>query len=295
MKLSAYCMNCLVKRQLENIANLEDEELKSNYMKRILYTISQANEQDTAPVIVAKINKIHQEYIGESYSFDALKKQYNTMMLQKEEDIWNKIQDSEDSLLEALKYSRAGNYIDFGAMESVDDEKLNSLLESVRQEQIDGIEYQAFTEQLKSAGELVYLTDNCGEVVLDKLLIKCISSKYPQIHVTVIVRGEKVINDATMEDARMVGLTEVADVIGNGTEIAGTCLEKIDIKAKECIEAADVIISKGQGNFETLNGCGLNIYYLFLCKCEWFVKRFGMEQLKGVFINDRNFSPSVRR
>lgn len=295
MKLSAYCMNCLVKRQLENIANLEDEELKSNYMKRILYTISQANEQDTAPVIVAKINKIHQEYFGESYSFDALKTQYNTMMLQQEEDIWNKIQDSEDSLLEALKYSRAGNYIDFGAMESVDDEKLNSLLESVWQEKIDGIEYQAFTEQLKSAGELVYLTDNCGEVVLDKLLIKCIRSKYPQIHVTVIVRGEKVINDATIEDARMVGLTEVADVMGNGTEIAGTCLEKIDIKAKECIEAADVIISKGQGNFETLNGCGLNIYYLFLCKCEWFVKRFGMEQLKGVFINDRNFSPSVRR
>jgi uncharacterized protein with ATP-grasp and redox domains len=76
--------------------------------------------------------------------------------------------------------------------------------------------------------------------------------------------------------------------MGNGTEIAGTCLEQIDLKAKNCIEAADVIISKGQGNFETLSGCGLNIYYLFLCKCEWFVKRFGMEQLKGVFINDRN-------
>ena len=102
------------------------------------------------------------------------------------------------------------------------------------------------------------------------------------------LRGKKILNDATMEDARMIGLTEIADVIDNGTEIAGTCLELIDIKAKECIEAADVIISKGQGNFETLNGCGLNIYYLFLCKCEWFVKRFGMEQFKGVFINDKN-------
>jgi damage-control phosphatase, subfamily I len=288
MKLSAYCMNCLVKRQLENITNHEDEELKSKYMKRILYTISEANEQETAPIIFAKINKLHQEYFGEPYSFEALKKQYNIMMLQKEESIWNKIQASDDSLQEALKYSRIGNYIDFGTMENIDDNKLNNLLESIQQEHIDSRQYQAFTKELQNAAELVYLTDNCGEVVLDKLLIKCIRNEYPQIHVTVIVRGEKVLNDATMEDAEMVGLTEIADVIDNGTEIAGTCLELIDIVAKECIEAADVIISKGQGNFETLSGCGLNIYYIFLCKCEWFVKRFGMEQFKGVFVNDRN-------
>ncbi len=288
MKLSAYCMNCLVERQMENITNHEDEELKSNYMKRILCTISEAKEQETAPIIFAKINKLHQEYFGTPYSYEALKKQYNIQMLQKEGSIWDKIQASDDSLLEALKYSRIGNYIDFGAMGNIDDDKLNNLLESIRQEHIDSRQYQAFTKELQNAGELVYLTDNCGEVVLDKLFIKCIRNEYPEIHITVIVRGKKVLNDATMEDARMIGLTEIADVIDNGTDIAGTCLEQIDIIAKECIEAADVIISKGQGNFETLNGCGLNIYYLFLCKCEWFVKRFGMERFKGVFINDRN-------
>ena len=288
MKLSSYCMNCLVNRQMENIKDYEDEELKSNYMKRVLCTISEANEQETAPIIIAKINQLHQEYFGAPYSFEALKKQYNILMLQKEEGIWNKILASDDSLLEALKYSRIGNYIDFGAMGSIDDDKLNDLLESVQQEYIEDSLYQAFTKDLHSAGKLVYLTDNCGEVVLDKLFIKCIRSLYPELHVTVIVRGKMVLNDATMEDARMIGLTEIVDVIGNGTEIAGTCLEQIDKKAKDCIDAADVIISKGQGNFETLNGCGLNIYYIFLCKCEWFVKRFKLEQFKGVFINDRD-------
>lgn len=281
-------MSCLVKRQLEQITDFKDEELKSIYMKRILSTISEAKEQETAPIIMPKINKLYQEYFGALYSYETIKKQYNNLMLHKEESIWNEIRASDDSLLEALKYSRVGNYIDFGAMENVDDDKLNNLLESIRQEHIDSRQYQAFTKDLQNACELVFLTDNCGEVVLDKLLIKCIRNQYPEIHVTVIVRGESVINDATMEDARMIGLTEIADVIDNGTEFAGTCLGQIDIKAKECIEAADVIISKGQGNFETLNGCGLNIYYSFLCKCEWFVKRFGMERFKGVFINDRD-------
>ena len=259
-------------------------------MRRVLSVISEANEHETAPVLIAKINQLHQEYFGLSYSFESLKKQYNMMMLQEEEYIWNKILTSEDRLLEALKYARAGNYIDFGAMGSIDDEKLYDLLASVHQEKIEVSKYQEFIQDLQSARELVYLTDNCGEVVLDKLFIKCIINQFPNIHITVIVRGEMVLNDATMEDARMVGLMEISDVIGNGTEIAGTCLEQINHTAKECIEAADMIISKGQGNFETLNGCGLNIYYLFLCKCEWFVKRFKMERFKGVFINERDMS-----
>jgi damage-control phosphatase, subfamily I len=290
MKLSALCMNCLIQRQMENIRYLEDEVIKSNYMKRIFSIISQANEYETAPAIIAKISKLHQEYFGSPYSFESLKEQYNSMMLQKEESIWDKILTSDDCLLEALKYSRLGNYIDFGAMGSIDDYKLNNLLESVHQEYIEMAKYQEFMKDLQNASELVYLTDNCGEVVLDKLFIKCILNKFPNIHVTAIVRGKMVLNDATMEDARMVGLMEISDVVDNGTEIAGTCLEQINNKAKERIEVADVIISKGQGNFETLNGCGLNIYYLFLCKCEWFVKRFKMEQFNGVFINERDCS-----
>ena len=96
------------------------------------------------------------------------------------------------------------------------------------------------------------------------------------------------LNDATIEDARAVGLTEITRVIGNGSNIAGNSLGYISTEAEDLIRNADVVIAKGQGNFESLNGCGLNIYYLFLCKCDWFVKRFQMKRLTGVLINDRN-------
>ena len=104
--------------------------------------------------------------------------------------------------------------------------------------------------------------------------------------IEVLVRGVAVTNDATVEDARYVGLTDVAPVFGNGSGIAGTELTHISKEAKEKLEKADLILSKGQGNFETLHTCGLNIYYLFLCKCDWFMQRFHAEHLKGMFVNE---------
>ena len=105
-----------------------------------------------------------------------------------------------------------------------------------------------------------------------------------------IVRGAPVINDATMEDAQMVGLTEIHGirVIGNGAAIAGTELTRNSDEARNVLECADVMISKGQGNFETLHGCGMNIYYLFLCKCDWFSISLELPKLSGVFRNERN-------
>ena len=290
MKLSAYCMQCMINRQMDSLENLNDEELKSDYMQEVLTIISEVNEDETAPITLVKINKLHMKYFGSPYSFEDLKIKYNQLMLQREHNIWNEIQSAEDGLLEALKYARIGNYIDFGAMGNIDDSKLNDLLDTISHEQIDQEQYQSFRKDLNNAEELVYLTDNCGEIVLDKLLIRCIKEEYSQINITVIVSGDQILNDATMEDAKMVGLTEMTEVIDNGTDIAGTSLKHINKKAKDQIDKADLIISKGQGNFETLNGCGLNVYYLFLCKCDWFVRRFGMERYKGVFINDKNLN-----
>ena len=143
-------------------------------------------------------------------------------------------------------------------------------------------------KDLETADEVVYLADNCGEIVADKLLIRILQEQYPQVHITVIVRGMPALNDAVLQDAEEVGLTEMVKVIGNGNGVGGTQLSLLSDEALGAIRAADVIVSKGQGNFETIHGCGLNIYYLFLCKCEWFTKRFGMERLKGVFINEKD-------
>lgn len=257
-------------------------------MREVFQIIGAAGPEDTAPVLIAKINVLHEKYFGHAYSFEQLKKEYNQMMLEAEERIRSRIIQAEDPVYHAILYARVGNYIDFGAMGSVSDEKLRELIAKAEEETLDPVEYSRFTEQMKTAENLVYLTDNCGEIVLDKLLIEQLMKKYPQIHITVIVRGEPVINDATIEDAEMTGLADLVPVMGNGTKIAGTSLKDISDEARDLIRHADVILSKGQGNFETLNNSGLNIYYMFLCKCSWFVNRFGLEQYKGVFVNDRS-------
>ena len=286
--LSADCTDCLIKRQMEAISEHDDEQLKTRYMNEVLKAIHDADDHLTAPVITAQISKLHKQYFGTSYSFTETKARYNRMLMQKEKHIAARIGAAQDQLLCAMKYARAGNYIDFGAMGYIDDEKLEKLLDSAQEEEINAGEYESFRDDLRKGTHLAYLTDNCGEIVLDKLLIQVIHEQYPHLDITVVVRGMPVLNDATMEDAQEVGLFAMTKVIPNGTEIAGTYLNGITKEARDVITRADLIISKGQGNFETLHGCGLNIYYMFLCKCDWFVKRFHLQRFKGVFVNERN-------
>jgi uncharacterized protein with ATP-grasp and redox domains len=287
MKINAYCMGCLVQRQLDNIKDIKDEDLKADYIRNVMSIIVNADKDISAPELFESINDLYEKCFGTPYDYQSLKDKYNTLMLDNEDYIWGKIMDSEDNLKEALRFSRIGNYIDF-AVGDINDDKLRELIDNAGKDDVDENMYRLFINDLNNARELVYIIDNCGEIVLDKLLIKRIKNSYPKIHITALVRGMATLNDATMQDADKVGLTKLTDVIDNGTGIPGTSLSKISSRAYECIKAADLIISKGQGNFETLNGCGLNIYYLFLCKCDWFTRRFGMERYKGVFTNERH-------
>lgn len=290
MKVSAECMHCLVKRQAENIKKYPDEEKKAAYLGKVLGIIANHAAEEPAPVLLSHIGRLHEAYFGKPFSFDELKKGYNAMMLEKETEIRGKIGQAADPLAVALRFAQIGNYIDFGAMDSVDDGKLMEFLKQAETLPLSEDTYQKFTENLKTAKKLVYMTDNCGEVVLDKLLLETIKQTVPHLEMTIIVRGEPVLNDATMEDALQVGLETCGKVIPNGTNIAGTYLPWVSAEAKDALEEADLLISKGQGNFESLHGCGLNIYYLFLCKCQWFMERFGLPQYSGVFLNEKDLS-----
>ena len=205
-----------------------------------------------------------------------------------EKDIEEQIRKHDDPLEAALCFARTGNYIDYAAVKDISKEKLMELFEEQERAGLEKSEYEAFLKDMEQAAKLVYLTDNCGEVVLDKIAMKIIQERYPDLDVTAVVRGEPVVNDADLDAARYVGLDRVAEVMENGSGIAGTDLDDISDEARGVIEAADVIISKGQGNFETIHGCGLNIYYLFLCKCDWFVQKFNAERFEGMFINERS-------
>ena len=286
MKVSAECMQCLVKRQAENIRKYPDEEKKAEYLGKVLGVIANNAAEEPAPVLLSHIGRLQEEYFGKPFSFDELKQGYNAMLLEKEAEIRQKISQAADPLALALRYSQIGNYIDFGALGSVDDVKLAEFLEQAETLPLSEETYMKFTENLKTAKKLVFLTDNCGEIVLDKLLLETIAKVAPHVERTIIVRGEPVLNDATMEDALQVGIGTCGKVIPNGTNIAGTYIPWLSAEAKQAMDEADMLVAKGQGNFESLHGCGLNIYYLFLCKCQWFMERFGLPRYSGVFINE---------
>ena len=211
-----------------------------------------------------------------------------------EGEILNNIYNSQDKLLAALKYAMAGNFIDFAVMEKVDIDELKDLIKKATEEVIDSKEYENFRKDIGNAEKIVYIADNAGEIVFDKIFIKVIKEIYPDINIAVIVRGKPIHNDATIIDAEEVGLSDIIEVIENGTDIPGTQLDEINAKAKGAIENSDLIIAKGQGNFETMVGCGKNIYYLFLCKCDLFIKKFNIERFKGIFVNERNVKNIIK-
>lgn len=291
MAISSFCIGCILRRQEERIREIAfPEETKSAFMKELCSLIANAPEDATTPVIVADIRVLIQKYFDITDSYEAEKKHYNKLMLDSEDVLEQMIASADEPLKEALRLARIGNYIDFGALNEVNEKTLAGLFAESENDAVDEVEWSALKQDLQNAQKLVYLTDNCGEIVADKLFIKEIQKVYPWLDIAVIVRGQDVLNDATMEDAKAVGLTEIVKVIGNGSAIAGNSLGYISAEAEGLIRMADVVISKGQGNFESLNGCGLNIYYLFLCKCDWFVRRFKMKRLAGILINDRNLA-----
>ena len=291
MAISSFCIGCILRRQEERIRELPfAEDVKECFMKELCGVIAESPKEATSPVFVEQIRELFKKYFDIVDDYKGEKKHYNELMLGSEDVLREMIAGAEEPLKEALRLARIGNYIDFGALNEVNEKKLGELFAESENDTVDEKEWTALKADLGKAKTLVYLTDNCGEIVLDKLFIKEIKKEYPQIDITVIVRGGNVLNDATMEDAKTVGLTEVVKVMGNGSNIAGNSLGYISKEAESLIRGADVVISKGQGNFESLNGCGLNIYYLFLCKCDWFVRRFQMKRLAGVLVNDRNLS-----
>ena len=286
MKINSFCMSCLVQAQARNIQKFEDEEKKSRYMCEIFKLLLDSDPELSAPALLEPVTKLYESYWGTQEGFQAEKKSFNDFLLSMEEELEKKIRSTKAPLATALCYARLGNYIDLSALSDVSTEKLLELFAKAEEESLDAEEYQHFLQDLKHGEYLVYLTDNCGEVVLDKLVIKLLKEQYPKFRIEVLVRGIPVTNDVDIEDAEYVGLTKLVPVFGNGSGIAGTELSKISQEAREKLERADVIIAKGQGNFETIHTCGLNIYYLFLCKCDWFMQRFHAKHLQGMFVNE---------
>lgn len=294
MHANVSCIACILEKQEKQLRCFHDEKKKSEYIHEVLGVLYENGQDHSCPWLLMKINEIYQKYFECLTDYPAIKHRYNQYMLSKESVIEEKIRSSGDILEACIQYVCAGNYIDFGPTGSIDDSILDRLLAKASEEEVSKDELGSLRADLKRAEQLVYLTDNCGEIVMDKIFIKILRELYPQMQITVILRGQEALNDATQEDAKEVGLSGIVKCIGNGAAIAGTDLSAVSREAEQVIRSGDVIISKGQGNFEGLYGEKLNPYFLFLCKCDLFVRRFGLARYSSVFAREDHIQKGVK-
>lgn len=294
MKLTSDCVQCLLDNMLSLYSKTNDTEKAKLACLKDLMQIAIDSEEDISTPYLASLMTAYLSRITNIEDFYKTEKtSFNKLLLSFEHQLMQKINNSNDPLMPAIKYAMAGNYIDFGALKDVREDELMKILECIDDNAIAPELYTRFQSELSNASNLVYLADNAGEIVLDKLLVSVLKTQYPNLTIHFIVRGAPILNDVTVQDANDVGLTDIVDVYSNGTAIPGTCLDYVDTNVRELINRADLIVSKGQGNFESLYGCGLNIYYIFLCKCNHFINRFDMKKFQGIFINEESIHDFV--
>ena len=293
MRVNESCANCLYGKQ-------EAISKDPGFLAEVRDIIDGRRDSDTAPYLVYLFGKAYEKHIGQRSPFAEKKKAFNDLVLQAENEIRRKIASSGDPVRTALLFSRIGNYIDFGALKEVDENAFLALLDnaaagagqtdagrnSAAQLTEEGI--RSFKEACAEGRHFLLIADNCGEIVLDKLLLEELKNTYPQLAFTVLVRGGEVLNDVTAEDAAYAGIDRFAKVVSNGLAIAGTVYPLLSDEAKAALDGADVILAKGQGNYESLSHQGRHIYYSFLCKCDLFTGRFQVPPLTGLFIEEHD-------
>ena len=279
MKFSDNCAKCMYDRQLKKTDN-------KDYLAEIKAILDNRPDDITSPELVVQFNKIHEKYFGPLPDYKDIKKEYNDLVLSMEDDLRKEIENSQDPLATSIVMCRIGNYIDFAALNQVDTGTFLNLFDDTKMRDDEQQVYESFCKKCSKAKSFLLLTDNCGEIVLDKLMIEQLIKRFPQLSVKVMVRGGEVSNDATMEDALYVGIDKVAEIITNGAQIAGTVYSKLSEEARMAVDNADIIFSKGQANYESFAGEGHHAFYTFLCKCALFINRFNVPQLTGMFVEE---------
>lgn len=281
------CFTCILDKFLAKLAEC-GPQVQDEFRRRFTAVTEKLDEDTTAPALYFEGRRLLNQYIPdtERQVYEPMKRAYNQALLDMEEELQKQLDAAADPLELALKLARAGNYLDVACVDNITTDKLHELLSRTSEEALDSRVYGLLQADLQKASSLVYFTDNAGEAVLDKLCVRTLRRLYPALTITVVVRGGFVQSDITMEDAEQIGLTQEARVIGSGAALPGAQLRYVSDEVLAAAENADVILSKGQGNFEGLGGCELNVYYLFLCKCHLFTERFSLPQFSGCFLRE---------
>ena len=280
------CMLCFLGKQLKLARSLGDETTADAYLREFAQLYLDMPKHLPSPALGPGITALLRKYYGlEEDRFKAEKQAANEFVVTRLDDIRRRVRSAADPVLAAIQFAILGNYLDFSALgDKVSFEKLDQMMEEALEMPLDPAMIVRFKEELARGGKLLYLTDNAGEIGFDRVCAEVLREHYPQTEITFCVRGGICSNDATREDAAVVGLD--FPLIDNGTKIAGTIPEMLSDEARKAMEEADVIFSKGMANTECLYGSGYNIYYAFLVKCEKFVRIFQKDLMTPMFIRE---------
>ncbi|MBR4863023.1 MAG: DUF89 family protein [Oscillospiraceae bacterium] len=286
ISMNSTCLECFLSKRLEQVRALGTDEQSTEMAKKLAMLYAQSD----ADMDSAVLGGLAEDLINEYYSIDPdrmreEKEMSNRFVLERLDKVRSRIAAAEDPIYAALQYAVLGNYLDFSALYGqVSFEDMDKMLDTAFTIDLDKACYAQFLKDLKNGKRFLYLTDNAGEICFDRVLAEIIAEAFPQLEITFCVRGKPIVNDATREDAEIAGIR--FPIIDNGIGIGGTPIHMIGAEAKAALDAADVILAKGMGNTESMFGCGYNIYYAFLVKCERFMEFFQAPKMKPLFIRD---------
>lgn len=285
--MNATCLACHFRKNLETAQALGDEKTATAFAKDLMRLYLEAPDGVASPYFGPGVTALFQKHYGlggDRYVQEKLES--NRFVMERFSAIEQRVRAQADPVYAGLQFSVLGNYLDFSALQGqVSFEKLDEMLDMGLQMELDRDCYARLCRDLERGKRLLYLTDNAGEIGFDRICAEQFQEKYPHLEITFCVRGGPVLNDATREDAAAVGVPFA--VIDSGACIGGTELSQLGPEAKAAFESADVILAKGMGNNETLYGCGYNVYYAFLVKCELFRQRFGKPLMSPMLVAER--------
>ena len=288
MQFDAHCIECLVRRHFQLVQSKDDGPKAYAYLRDVLQAILDAPEGVSAPWLTGAFAQAYAKYWPGEDAYAQLKQESNDLVLELLPQLRPMVEAAADPLELALKFSCTGNFLDFGILTpEIAHKALWEAVEQTPRRELDSHVYTAFLSDLQSANSLLILGDNAGEIAFDLLLVEQLKRQYPALEILYCVRGENTLNDATREDAVYVGMDRLVTLIDNGSNISGTEIAYAGKELQEWLNKADLIISKGSGNMESLAGCGLNVYYLFMCKCQRVSRLLNCENMTAQFLRER--------
>lgn len=265
MQTSLDCVPCFVRQTLDASRMVSnDPRLQERVIREVLSKISRISFDRSPAYMAWEIHQIIRDLTGCTDPYKEIKEKFNKYALNLYPELKMIIKDSSDPLDTAVRLAIAGNIIDFGVTSAIEKEDVYETVKDCFKRDFAFDEMHKLQKALDKASRILYLGDNAGEIVFDRLLIE----EIPFEKVIFAVKGGPIINDATMEDAISSGITELVPVIDNGSNAPGTILELCSERFKEVFEKADLILAKGQANYETLSDIQYKeIFFLLKVKC----------------------------